>query len=134
MASLSTTTTDARRELSYRHPASHGSLPHELIESLNRAYWLHVLAVDPSQILPPGKSLLAMMMRTEAHRSEGKTDLHRTVEGIVHKAFWDEVRLPISSEVASKLIADINHLSQGYRIPIVPDTFCPIGAAEASLR
>lgn len=113
MASLSTTTTDARRELTYRHPASHGSLPHELIESLNRAYWLHILAIDPSQILPPGKSLLAMMVRPEAQRSEGKSDLHRTVEGIVHKAFWDEVRMPISSELASKLIADINHLSQG---------------------
>ncbi|KAJ8696776.1 hypothetical protein PTI98_006616 [Pleurotus ostreatus] len=120
MASLSTTTTDARRELSYRHPASHGTLPHELIESLNRAYWLHVLAVDPSQILPPGKSLLAMMMRTEAHRSEAKTDLHRTVEGIVHKAFWDEAIESLSSPIPSAQLARLKLLYADLSTAITP--------------
>ncbi|KAF4598540.1 hypothetical protein EYR38_006944 [Pleurotus pulmonarius] len=120
MASLSTTTTDARRQLSHRHPASHGSLPHELIESLNRAYWLHVLAVDPSQILPPGKSLLAMMMRTEAHRSEGKTDLQRTVEGIVHKAFWDEAIQSLSSPTPSVQLARLKLLYADLSTAIAP--------------
>ncbi|KAF9501568.1 hypothetical protein BDN71DRAFT_1550387 [Pleurotus eryngii] len=120
MASLSTTTIDTRREPVYRHPASHGSLPHELIESLNRAYWLHVLAVDPSQILPPGKSLLAMMTRIGAHRSEGKSDLHRTVEGIVHKAFWDEAIESLSSPIPSAQLARLKLLYADLSTAITP--------------
>jgi hypothetical protein len=68
-------------------------LPIELVDILNQTYFLHLLATDPKQVVPPGKSLISMMSRS---RKEGEEDakhtLHDTVEDLVHKAFWDEVR------------------------------------------
>jgi hypothetical protein len=68
-------------------------LPLELVDILNNAYFLHLLATDSSQVLPPGKSLLSVMSRSHtASDGDPETTLHRKVEDIVHKAFWEEVR------------------------------------------
>lgn len=71
----------------------HLVLPVELVDILNNAYFLHILATDPTQVLPPGKSLLSVMSRSHTS-SEGDTKLtlHSKVEDLVHRAFWGEVR------------------------------------------
>lgn len=70
-------------------------LPVELVQILNDAYFLHVLATDPAKVILPGKSLLSMMVRSQ-HReksttSDPSTILHDRVEEAVHRAFWNEV-------------------------------------------
>lgn len=70
-------------------------LPVELFRILNDVYFLHVLATDPAKVLPPGKSLLSMMVRSQ-HREQSTTQdpstiLHDRVEEAVHRAFWNEV-------------------------------------------
>lgn len=79
----------------------HLVLPVELIDILNNAYFLHVLATDPAQVLPPGKSLLSVMSRTHNDTTvdgDTKAMLHNKVGDLVHKAFWEEVRtLPLPS-------------------------------------
>jgi hypothetical protein len=80
------------------HIFSSWNLPLELVDELNQAYFLHLLATDPSQVVPPGKSILSMMSRPHtASPPEEEKDpvavLQRKVESMVHKAFWDEVRI-----------------------------------------
>ncbi|KAI0063591.1 hypothetical protein BV25DRAFT_1883416 [Artomyces pyxidatus] len=74
-------------------------LPTELIDLLNRTYLLHLLANDPSKVLPPGKSVLSMMAKPHAHeRRNGELPtLHEKVEEVIHKAFWDEALDTLSS-------------------------------------
>ncbi|KAJ8520475.1 hypothetical protein ONZ45_g2727 [Pleurotus djamor] len=74
------------------------------METLNQTYLLHRLAVEPDAVLPPGKSLVAMLARMGGRDGKAQTDLHRTVEGILHKAFWDEATETLSSpEPATQL-------------------------------
>lgn len=71
----------------------HLVLPVELVDILNNAYFLHILATDPAQVLPPGKSLLSVMSHSHITADgDAKLTLHSKVEDLVHKAFWDEVR------------------------------------------
>lgn len=70
------------------------ALPVELYDLLDQAYRLHVLATDPKSLLPPGKSLLSALSRSHSENAHGASELHDRVEGIVHKAFWDEVGTP----------------------------------------
>ncbi|CAL1707429.1 unnamed protein product [Somion occarium] len=66
-------------------------LPLELIEALNQTYFLHLLATEPEKILPPGKSLLSVMIHPNAQTQEDPmASLKNRVEDLVHKAFWDE--------------------------------------------
>lgn len=70
-------------------------LPAELVQILNEGYFLHLLATDPTKVLPPGKSLLSVMTRPEIVLGTPKSQtaaLHDKVEDLVHRAFWDEVR------------------------------------------
>ena len=67
-------------------------LPVELVDTLNNAHFLHVLATDPAQVLPPGKSLLSVMSRSRTTDGDTKPTLQSKVEDLAHKAFWDEVR------------------------------------------
>jgi hypothetical protein len=68
-------------------------LPIELVDILNHTYFLHLLATDSKQVVPPGKSLVSMMSRPRKDGEDiAKPTLHDTVEDLVHKAFWDEVR------------------------------------------
>ncbi|KAF8070517.1 hypothetical protein FPV67DRAFT_1624142 [Lyophyllum atratum] len=71
------------------------ALPPELLQLLNQAYMLHVVATDPAKVLPPGKSLLSVMAR--APPPPDPSPLHAKVEKVVHKAFWDEAVHSLSS-------------------------------------
>lgn len=80
--------------LLHQHPSYTTVLPSELLDMLNHVYFMHLLATDPSKVLPPGKSLLSVMSRahTQQYRAEGEQPtLKDRVEDIVHKAFWSEV-------------------------------------------
>ncbi|KAG6845880.1 hypothetical protein H0H87_000686 [Tephrocybe sp. NHM501043] len=67
-------------------------LPRELLQ---QAFFLHALATHPARVLPPGKSLLAMMAR--APPPSEPSGLHARVEHAVHRAFWDEALSSLSS-------------------------------------
>jgi hypothetical protein len=70
------------------------ALPLELVDSLNQAYFIHLLATDPEKVLPPGKSILSMISRphTQPKNEEGALpSLKDKVEDIAQRAFWDEV-------------------------------------------
>ena len=71
-------------------------LPADLLDLLNQVYFLHLLANDPSKVLPPGKSLLSVMSRPHVRRrgDDKPPALQEKVEEMVHKAFWDEVPPP----------------------------------------
>lgn len=81
------------------HKAFLRALPLELAEILDQTYFLHLLATDPAKVVPPGKSLLSMMTKPEiSSKLDAKHDpklsaIHDKVEDMVHKAFWDEVRI-----------------------------------------
>jgi hypothetical protein len=72
-------------------PLTH--LPADLLDLLNQTYFLHLLANDPSKVLPPGKSLLSVLSRPNVQQKRGDEPpkLQDKVEEMIHKAFWDEV-------------------------------------------
>src|SRR5258708_7488021 len=72
-------------------PVTH--LPADLLDLLNQTYFLHILANDPSKLLPPGKSLLSVLSQPNKRqrRDDEPPTLHDKVEEMIHKAFWDEV-------------------------------------------
>lgn len=86
----------APEQLIFRH-GLRATLPHELFESLNQVYFLHLLANEPERVVPPGKTLLSMMIH--AHMNAEKTNdkdgenLLERVQEVAHRAFWNEVRL-----------------------------------------
>lgn len=69
-------------------------LPLDLLDLLNQVYFLHILATEPRKVLPPGKSLLSAFsgVNTDEHNDHADAVKNR-VQGIVHRAFWDEVRV-----------------------------------------
>lgn len=87
-------------------------LPYELVESLNHVYFLHLLANEPERVLPPGKSLLSMMIHSQmnADKTKGKEaeNLLERVQEVAHRAFWNEVRLswflPASNQLECQLL------------------------------
>lgn len=67
-------------------------LPFELVDLLNQVYFLHILANEPRKVLPPGKSLLSVFSGVNVDQTDGQSDAVKSrVQGIVHRAFWDEV-------------------------------------------
>jgi hypothetical protein len=70
-------------------------LPIELVETIERIYFLHVLATEPTSILPPGKTLVSALASVQESSSTEQIDesstLHSHVEQAVHRVFWDEV-------------------------------------------
>jgi len=70
----------------------------ELIRAVNRTYLLHLLTLDPDKVLPPGKSLIAVITQEKLGQSEDSektetTTLRKQVKKVMQKAFWDLVRL-----------------------------------------
>ena len=67
-----------------------------LVDSLNQTYFLHLLVNDKNKVVPPGKSVLSMLMhvnfrlRQEIH-PHTKHDLVEHLKAAAHKAFWREV-------------------------------------------
>ena len=70
-------------------------LPAEIYQSLNYVHLLHSLAVNPNNVLPPGKSLLSVLSQPYAQGDSQNAALRKRVETMVHKAFWDQVRYTI---------------------------------------
>lgn len=78
-------------------------IPLELLDSLNQSYFLHLLANDPEKVMPPGKSLLSVLSKPHARerRDRELPTLQDKVEGVIHKAFWDEVCLLSALDISN---------------------------------
>ncbi|KAF7971801.1 hypothetical protein HWV62_19879 [Athelia sp. TMB] len=127
-------------------------LPLELVDSLNHAYFLHLLATDPKQVLPPGKSLLSMLSRSEAGKEKVDAEsIQNKVEQMMRRAFWNEAVESLSNPTPSVQLARLNHLYKDlYEAlrPILPaqhpllltlssplsPTSAPLRSAETHLR
>ena len=66
-------------------------IPRELVDSFNEAHFMHILATNPSTVLPPGKSLISVLSKPRAESERNKSGIEKQVESLVHAAFWDEV-------------------------------------------
>jgi len=80
------------------HPDLSMNLPLELIRAVNRTYLLHLLTIDPDTVLPPGKSLIAVITQENLGRLEDDekietTSPHKQVTKVMQRAFWDVVSL-----------------------------------------
>ncbi|KZP18732.1 hypothetical protein FIBSPDRAFT_920337 [Athelia psychrophila] len=87
-------------------------LPLELVDSFNHAYFLHLLATDPAQVLPPGKSLLSVLSRSPA-AADGAKDaesIQNKVEQMMRKAFWNEAVESLANPAPSVQLARLGHL------------------------
>lgn len=92
-------------------------LPVELMEALNQTYFLHLLLTDPGSVIPPGKSLLSMLIHANfvpgGNEAEGKAkDAHEAiadrVKEVAHRAFWAEVCLVYLSITGHEFITSIS--------------------------
>ncbi|KAG6915463.1 hypothetical protein DXG01_011367 [Tephrocybe rancida] len=90
-------------------------LPTELLQ---QAFFLHALATDPTKMLPPGKSLLAMMAR--APPALAPSAVHARVEHVVHAAFWDEALHSLCSPEPAVQLPRLKLLYTDLRDALVP--------------
>ncbi|KAG6915456.1 hypothetical protein DXG01_011360 [Tephrocybe rancida] len=90
-------------------------LPTELLQ---QAFFLHALATDSTKVLPPGKSLLAMMAR--APPAPAPSALHARVEHVVHAAFWDEALNSLCSPEPAVQLPRLKLLYTDLRDALVP--------------
>ncbi|KAH7920064.1 hypothetical protein BV22DRAFT_1098793 [Leucogyrophana mollusca] len=96
-------------------------LPLELVDILNHAYFLHLLATDPSKVLPPGKSLLSAMSHTHGEGiTTEKPTLRNKVEDIVHRAFWDEAVESLSNPEPSSQLPRLKSLYNDLHVALSP--------------
>ncbi|KAI0081305.1 hypothetical protein K474DRAFT_1672050 [Panus rudis PR-1116 ss-1] len=94
-------------------------LPVELVEVLNHTYFLHILAMEPEKVLPPGKSLLSVMTHPSTHTNDTDS-LKARVEGAIHKAFWDEALETLSNPIPSVEMPRLQRLYQDLHTALTP--------------
>ncbi|KAI9456625.1 hypothetical protein F5148DRAFT_1223978 [Russula earlei] len=97
-------------------------LPADLVDLLNQTYFLHLLANDPSKVLPPGKSLLSVLSQPSVRqdRDDEPPALHEKVEEMIHKAFWDEALGTLSSTEPSTQLPRLKLLFNDLRTMLLP--------------
>ncbi|KAL4250737.1 TCP11 family protein [Abortiporus biennis] len=95
-------------------------LPTELIDLLNQAYFLHILATDPHKVLPPGKSLVSMMLRPNVESHPDNSVLKERVEGLLFKAFWDEAFESLSNPIPSVEMPRLKRLYEDMHVALSP--------------
>ncbi|KAI0812342.1 T-complex 11 [Irpex lacteus] len=95
-------------------------LPTELYQTLDYVYLLHSLAVNPSSVLPPGKSLLSVLSRPYSQGAGENAELRKRVETMVHKAFWEQTLESLSDPTPSVQLARLKELLRDIRITILP--------------
>ncbi|KAJ3568389.1 hypothetical protein NP233_g5746 [Leucocoprinus birnbaumii] len=88
------------------HPDSKATFPLELVQAVNRTYLLHLLAIDPNKILPPGKSLISFVIQEKLGAAENVENLAPPVQDQVtqtmRRAFWDTTAEKLSSPIPSE--------------------------------
>ncbi|KAI0682985.1 hypothetical protein BC835DRAFT_1554084 [Cytidiella melzeri] len=94
-------------------------LPTELHQTLNYVYLLHLLAVKPDSILPPGKSLLSVLSRPYSHGNTQNSELSKRVETLVHKAFWDKALESLSDPAPSTQLPRLKELLTDVRTALL---------------
>ena len=110
-------------------PLTH--LPADLLDLLNQTYFLHLLANDPSKLLPPGKSLLSVLSRPNIRQGQDgePPTLHNKVEEMIHKAFWDEVLHHLNPRSYFLITVFL-----GTRCPLLRRAFYPASPSQASTQ
>ncbi|KAH8828022.1 hypothetical protein DL96DRAFT_1815319 [Flagelloscypha sp. PMI_526] len=85
-------------------PWMSAAIPLDLVSVLNDTYFLHLLATDPSKVVPPGKSLVSMLQGSSVLPRD-KADSHESIREKVtvsmHRAFWDKAASSLSSDQPS---------------------------------
>ncbi|KAJ6499976.1 hypothetical protein C8R47DRAFT_1183953 [Mycena vitilis] len=116
-----------------------GKLPSELLQILNQAYFLHVIATEPETVIPAGKSLLSMMAHSHLKlqdTAEPAALLHDKVEHAVHGAFWNQALEALSNPTPSVQIDRLKGLLSDVReaiAPLFPKTHPIIATLSAPL-
>ncbi|KAJ2918594.1 hypothetical protein MD484_g1871, partial [Candolleomyces efflorescens] len=94
--------------------ASSSVLPVELVDSLNQVYFLHRLATEPERVIPPGKTLLSMMIQSQIDSGKPtekqETNLVDRVKEVAHRAFWNEAIESLSSPQPSVQLPRLKRL------------------------
>ncbi|KAK7057114.1 hypothetical protein R3P38DRAFT_1161259 [Favolaschia claudopus] len=101
-------------------------LPLELAQTLNEAYFLHLLAFDPDVVVPAGKSLLSMMTNSRSTPDTASTtepaaqQLRERVENAFHTAFWKQALEALQSDTPSVQIDRLKGLLSDVREAVLP--------------
>ncbi|KAG8213694.1 hypothetical protein J3R82DRAFT_10392 [Butyriboletus roseoflavus] len=83
--------------------------------------FLHILATDPAQVLPPGKSLLSVMSGSHITADgDSKLTLHNKVGDLVYKAFWDEAVDTLSNPEPSAQLSRMKLLYGDLHVALSP--------------
>ncbi|KAF6762967.1 hypothetical protein DFP72DRAFT_986755 [Ephemerocybe angulata] len=123
----------------YRHEP-HAVLPPELVDSLNQVYFLHRLATEPEKLVPPGKTLLSMMIHSQMKKEKSNQDqsevLLERVQEVAHRAFWNEAIESLSSPLPSVQLPRLKRLYSDLAealTPLFPPNHKAILSLEAHL-
>jgi hypothetical protein len=68
-------------------------LPPQYMQDINVAFTLRALALHPRRVLPPGKSLVSLLMKEPDDKTEEERRREQTITDVIKKAYWDAVRL-----------------------------------------
>ncbi|KAF8530450.1 hypothetical protein BU17DRAFT_35825 [Hysterangium stoloniferum] len=95
-------------------PLHYPNLSPELLEKVNEVNLLHALATHPSNVLPPGKSLLSIFSSRSRERDGVNPSQHQAlkeqVSEVVTRAFWDEALESLSSPAPAVQLSRIRLL------------------------
>ncbi|KAF5325934.1 hypothetical protein D9611_000228 [Ephemerocybe angulata] len=123
----------------YRHEP-HAVLPPELVDSLNQVYFLHRLATEPEKLVPPGKTMLSMMIHSQMKKEKSNQDqsevLLERVQEVAHRAFWNEAIESLSSALPSVQLPRLKRLYSDLAealTPLFPPNHKAILSLEAHL-
>ena len=76
-------------------------IPSSLVMALDAAYLFHLLARDPGRVVPPGKSLLSVLVglkQTVTRTLDSPPE--KSVQKTVHRAFWDQVNTSLHTSLS----------------------------------
>ncbi|KAJ7045601.1 hypothetical protein C8F04DRAFT_1206455 [Mycena alexandri] len=98
------------------------NLPLELAQILTQTYFLHLLATEPDTVIPHGKSLLSMMVRSPLKPAEPEpvVVLHDRVKTAIHSAFWQQALEALSDPTPAVQIDRLKGLLFDVREAIFP--------------
>ncbi|KDQ53545.1 hypothetical protein JAAARDRAFT_197353 [Jaapia argillacea MUCL 33604] len=95
-------------------------LPLDLLDLLNQTYTLHILATNPSTLLPPSKSLLSLLSTPKPSTNNVKETLQDRISAIVYRAFWDEALESLSSPSPQSQLTKLQSLYTDIHTSLIP--------------
>ncbi|KXN85380.1 hypothetical protein AN958_11480 [Leucoagaricus sp. SymC.cos] len=103
-------------------------LPLELVQAIDQTYFLHILAIYPEKVLPPGKSLISVVTQEklgdkeqeEAEKNTTTAVIEQQVTKAMRTAFWDLTAERLSSSQPSEQNVQIKQLLHDLHEAISP--------------